>query len=537
MERLSPQESVEKVLAEYLELGKNFENPPKVTLEIISQTPPEKANVNIRDIATTTAVQCYAAGTAQMKPRPEENFQRIADSTLEAGHLTTRQHTNFTFQLVGVSRSSTHDILHSYPFYNSEQQSQRYVEAKAGNYLIPANLSENQRNFFINCANFANQKYFDLLKSLHSEVEKKVQKMYPEPSFKVEKTRKRLEGKTDKLCQEIARYVLPIGQLTTIYHTLSELDLIRLFQASQLPNFSAEARYLIGEMVSKVAKVDPSILAELRPPQKIEDEEFDEFHGRFLSRVFDLKLKGKNSRLVSLDKNASQVLADSVRNITASDLSNDQLLDLLLNPAKNPLLSSVYEVGMMDPKTQSLREISLTFATKLSHTADSQRQRQRRTPAATPPVEAIYFGKPDYITPLVIRQNDKLKAKYDETMEIIYSSVKIAIEEGIPKKDALLLLPNAQAIRLYETGDFFDWLHRFKQRLCFVAQEEIFFISTDQVEQILEVLPQAKGTLLAPCGIRKATQISPKCPEGERFCGQPVFNFADIKDYKKARLI
>jgi thymidylate synthase ThyX len=180
---------------------------------------------------------------------------------------------------------------------------------------------------------------------------------------------------------------------------------------------------------------------------------------------------------------------------------------------------------------------SLTFATKLSHTADSQRQRQRRTPGATPPIEAAFDGTPDFITPKVIEENGDLQELYQKSLDQIYKNVKKALESGIDKEKALLLLPNAQAIRLYETGDFFDWLHRFKQRLCFVAQEEIFFISCDQVEQILEVLPQAKATLLAPCGIRKKAQISPKCPEGDRFCDQPVFNFEDIKNYKKARLI
>ena len=56
---------------------------------------------------------------------------RIARSIFEAGHHTTLQHAHFQFALSGVSRQFLWTFLHSHPFYNSEQVSQRYVEVKA----------------------------------------------------------------------------------------------------------------------------------------------------------------------------------------------------------------------------------------------------------------------------------------------------------------------------------------------------------------------------------------------------------------------
>ncbi len=48
------------------------------------------------------------------------------------------QHATFQFSLENVSRQAIWSFLHSHPFYNSEQVSQRYVEVKAGNVILPA---------------------------------------------------------------------------------------------------------------------------------------------------------------------------------------------------------------------------------------------------------------------------------------------------------------------------------------------------------------------------------------------------------------
>lgn len=523
-------EGVKQIVSDYIELKNCFIKPPEVKLVLASQST-EGKSVKARDVVVSTAVQCYAPGVAQLKERADEKSESIAESTLAAGHHTTRMHTYFTWQIVGATRSVVHDVFHANPFYNSEQQSQRYVEAKKGNYLVPATLSEQQRSLFEESANFANQAYFQFLEKLEPEVEKRMKGMYPEDGWRVKETADRLNSKTHKICQEIARYVLPIGQLTNLDHTLSELQLLRLFRASQMQHFSDEARFIIGSMVLSAANYDPTLWKELDVPlqQKV-SEPTTESYIKSGKREFDKVLGKKTSLLLNpagVDKN---ILISAARNISETSLKP------LMDPSANSLLADVYEIGMLDPLTSSLRQLSLAFATKLSHTADSQRQRQRRTPGATPPIEALYDGEPDYMTPLVIKENSELKAYYDEVMTEIFANVKTAIESGIPKEQALLLLPNALTVRLVESGDLFDWLHRWKQRLCYLAQEEICFISIEQVEQVGKVLPEAMNVLLAPCGIRKLAGVKPRCPEADRWCGQPVFNWP-IEKYKESRLI
>lgn len=530
----------QKYLEYCLRLGRKFENPPTVSLELRTRVPQGQEDVGVTDISSTTAFQCYAKGVSPIRRRPEEKAAEVNRVTLDAGHHTTRMHTHLTWKLVGVSRSATHDVFHSYPFYNSEQQSQRYVEIKDGSFIVPAGLTESQRNCYLKAARYANDSYFELLSVLEPGVRERVVRMYPKEGWGVEATADRLGGKIGKLSQEVARYVAPIGQLTIYDHTLNELQLLRLFRASTLSNFSDEAKYVIAKMVRTVSEVDPTILSELRKPLDVaESNGFCEEYVLQRKKEFDALLENKQSVMRGDLVRAGIVLAGAARNILGmpeSMMPDQKVLDLLMNPNSNPLLADVYETGMMDPLTSCLRQVSITFSSKLSHAGDSQRQRHRRTPGATPAIEATYDGNPDYMTPLVIRDNEDLRRRYEAMMEQIYTNVDDAIKTGIPKNLALLLLPNAHAIRVTESGDLFDWLHRWKQRLCYLAQEEIFFVSVEQVEQVARVFPEAVNMLLAPCGVRQAAGVRPRCPEGEKWCGRPVFNWP-IEKYKKERFI
>src|SRR5207249_1490422 len=65
--------------------------------------------------------------------------QRIAIGamTFNGGHHTVFQHAHFEFGLENISRHFVWNFLHSHPFYNSEQQSQRYVRLDQARAFIP----------------------------------------------------------------------------------------------------------------------------------------------------------------------------------------------------------------------------------------------------------------------------------------------------------------------------------------------------------------------------------------------------------------
>src|SRR6476619_586953 len=106
--------------------------PPKVRLVNAFERPFENV--------VATARTCYSSKglvTAdQASARPERRDSR-PKSIYAAGHHTTFQHAHFQFAIENVSRQFLWSFLHSHPFYNSEQVSQRYVEVKGGNYAVP----------------------------------------------------------------------------------------------------------------------------------------------------------------------------------------------------------------------------------------------------------------------------------------------------------------------------------------------------------------------------------------------------------------
>src|SRR6266852_8451814 len=97
-----------------------------------------------------TARTCYSSKGIvtedQASARPERR-DALARSIYEAGHHTTFQHAHFQFALENVSRQFLWTFLHSHPFYNSEQVSQRYVEVKPGNYAVPP-MGSAERDIF-----------------------------------------------------------------------------------------------------------------------------------------------------------------------------------------------------------------------------------------------------------------------------------------------------------------------------------------------------------------------------------------------------
>ncbi len=527
-------------LAYCLGLEKSFETAPQlISLELASQSTDKNIDVGVRDIAATTAFQCYAKGISAMRQRPEENAQRTLDSTLEAGHHTTRMHSYFTWKMI-VSRNVIHDFFHSFPYYNSSQQSQRYVEIRNGNFLVPSGLTDNQRDLFLKSAQFANDKYFEMLPKLEPEFIKRMQKIYPNSSWQDLERRTYLEGKAKKLSQEIARYVLPISQFATLDYTLNELQLIRLYRASMLPNVSNEAKYMVAKMIEAVSVRDPQILDELRVPVKNEKEsKINEQFIREGKKEFDQMLGDKTSKLLCFDPKIREIVAMAVRNVlgvSKKQMNDEDALSRLMDPVKNKLLGDTFDTGINDPLTQCLRLINFNNAVRLSHAGDSQRQRHRTIPGVNPPMESIFDGEVDCFQPMVVRENQQLLDFFNETVTAEVENVNKCLDAGISRKDAVSLIPNSYNIRLIETGDGLDYIHRRKLRLCSNAQEEIFFMDLEQTQQTLEVFPEMKNVLMAPCGLRKKIGQTPFCPEGERYCGQPMWNF-NINEFREKRIV
>src|SRR5579862_3190250 len=89
------------------------------------------------DSAIAAARTCYASRLITPAEITEKQRTTIGAATFYSGHHTVYQHAHFEFGLENVSRQFVWSFLHAHPFYNSEQQSQRYVRLDRAQAYIP----------------------------------------------------------------------------------------------------------------------------------------------------------------------------------------------------------------------------------------------------------------------------------------------------------------------------------------------------------------------------------------------------------------
>src|SRR5450631_2480990 len=104
--------------------------PPRVTLRNSFAHP--------FDSAIAAARTCYASKLIGPEEITDKQRLNIGAGTFYSGHHTVYQHAHFEFGLENVSRQFVWAFLHAHPFYNSEQQSQRYVRLDRAQAYVPA---------------------------------------------------------------------------------------------------------------------------------------------------------------------------------------------------------------------------------------------------------------------------------------------------------------------------------------------------------------------------------------------------------------
>jgi len=468
---------------------------------------------------------------------------RIATSTLEAGHLTTRQHAHFVFALSGVSRQFIWSFLHSHPFYNSEQVSQRYVKVKPSSFLTPL-LSEKGKTLYEKTARAQMATYERLIDVLRPTIKAD----YYERFKSRKKYAEKWDPQVEKKLYEVARYALGVGTTAYLYHTISALTLLRYWRLCQEFETPHEQKIVVQKMLEAVKAQDPLFEKEIQDPLPLEKTlEFSAVKNNQVQFVlgnekfvqeFDKGLEGRTSKLVQFTRDSENILSASLRlalGKTGDEMSDSEALSILLDPRNNPVLADPLNAGTLDRLSQIFHHVHFTFKKKISHTADSQDQRHRLVMSSRPILQTHFFGKPDYITPYGITQCEEAEDIYRASMEESFKAVGDLIERGETPESAFYLLPNSTAIRMVSSGDLQAYQHKWKMRSCYNAQEEIFRATIDEISQVKEVAPLIAEHLRAPCYLRLRAGITPYCPEGDRYCGLPVWKY-EIQDYQRKSL-
>jgi thymidylate synthase ThyX len=482
------------------------------------------------DGAIAAARTCYAprvVGVDEVTPRQRETIGKL---TYEGGHHTVYQHAHFEFGLENVSRQLVWSFLHSHPFYNSEQQSQRYVKLNEPRAFVPP-LAGEAREVYERAILDAWASYAKLATLLKDDTFRILKELrYVTPRASAERL-KGIEREAEKKAIETARYVIPLAAFTAMVHTVSGITLYRLWRMAESGDAPHEARLVVGEMVEAVRRHDPvffeQVAVEPIPAHELPEASVPAVRagGDAFAEDFDSRLGGRVARLVDASPGAEALVAEAVRSVlglSAGELSDDEAIARVLDPARNRYRLDTLNVSYHSPLMRALHHASYTFAKRISHTADSQDQRHRMVPGSRPLLTLADTQRPDVVTPRLVAANATALEEYRAAVDRAWAAKNRLLALGVPLESALYVLPNAKVVRFYESGSLIALLHKWTMRTCFNAQEEIYQASIEEIAQVGERHPRLARHLGPPCVVRNGL-ASPRCTEGAHFCGVPVW--------------
>jgi flavin-dependent thymidylate synthase len=488
----------------------------------------------------------------QARIRAEGNAS-LAHSIYEAGHHTPFQHPTFVFAVEDVSRDVVESFLHNHVFYNSEQQSQRYVEMKRADVHAPASVLAHPeaRAVYEQAVRQAWEAYHALRERLVG------------PNQKVMGAIGKVKGQSDKevvkeaekKAQEMARYVIPVAAATQLYHTVSGIVLLRYLRMCEASSAPAEARAIAEAMAAEVRKVDPAFMEQVRETTRPRAEHAEWALAGPAPAQPPAGLGAAQggaeavaaapfrfSRLVHATPDASALVVAAMREVTGSTLPDRELLAAALDPGRNPVWNDTLNTWDHSPLLRTLRHVHYTFRKRLSLTAYAQDQRHRMTPGSRPQLQRLLTPEPDVHVPEIIAGDAESRRLYDAAIDGLWGAMARLQKLGIPPEDVAYLLPNATHVTFHQSGDLLSFIHKWRLRLCFNAQKEIFDASLEELRQVQAVHPELTAWVGPPCSFVAAAQppelqqsVEACCPEGPRWCGVKVWLNFDAKAGKPKR--
>jgi len=481
------------------------------------------------DGAVAAARTCYSPRVVFADEVTEKQRRSIGPLTFDAGHHTVYQHATFEFALSGLSRQVVWSFLHSFPFYNSEQQSQRYVKLGEPRAHVPPALAGEALALYEGSIERSWRAYAELTACLEPVTHETLAGLWRLRDRKSAAFGRNLRREAEKRAIETARYVIPIACHTAMVFTVSGLVLHRLRRMAAACDAPDEARRLVGLMVAEVERRDPAFFREVGAGELDASEVVEHAAAPAgvgdpgFVKAFDESLGDRCARLVDWGARGPEVIADAVRHVLGrAELPDEEALALVLDPARNRYRLDVLNVSTHSPLMRCLEHAHYTFRKKLSHSADSQDQRHRMVPGSRPLLSRTVPAAVDVVEPRLVRDHPRAHALFREAVEDAWDVRARLLALGVSPENALYVLPNALAVRFEESGSLLHLLHKWTMRTCLNAQSEIWEASMQEIAQVRAVHPQLVRHVGPPCFVRSGL-VSPRCTEGTHFCGIPVW--------------
>ena len=151
----------------------------------------------------------------------------------ERGHLSPFEHVSFTFDIQGISRACSHQLVRHRIGVAFTQQSQRYTRQTSPHFVTPSTIEQAWE-----------KRYADLSLACHRLYQEMVEEGIP---------------------MEDARYILPQSFETRIVMTMNARELINASELRLCQKAQWEIRELFENLRSEVKKAAPAISQMLKP--------------------------------------------------------------------------------------------------------------------------------------------------------------------------------------------------------------------------------------------------------------------------------
>jgi len=175
---------------------------------------------------------CYAKCSFEdLEKISREEEKRFLKKVLKLGHLSVIEHTSFTFAIEGISRVTSHQLVR-HRIASFSQQSQRYVEKRNFEYVIPPTIKKKKR-----------------LKQLFEKVIEQINNAYS-------------EFLENGIPVEDARFILPNACQTRMIVTMNARELLHFFRLRCAKDSQWEIRQMANLMLKEVRKVAPILFKE-----------------------------------------------------------------------------------------------------------------------------------------------------------------------------------------------------------------------------------------------------------------------------------
>ena len=199
-------------------------------VEILAYTP------NPEETIARAASTCYDS-----VPKELDKARKMIAAIIKSGHESCIEHSSATFEIDGISRVVTHELVRHRIGFAYSQRSQRYVDEANPSFVIPEEIEANEtaKALFEDAMRYAWEKY----------------KALQDLNFK----------------NEMARYVLPNACCTKIVVT-ADFRAWRNFLKLRLSKRAQhEIRNLANVLLDKLIEIAPSCFEDLKDESNLQN--------------------------------------------------------------------------------------------------------------------------------------------------------------------------------------------------------------------------------------------------------------------------